>query len=128
MFTFFQERSHGWQSNLHTSINGRPKWPKLFLRIFGEDGPSLHTDIEEIEDNAVLAATAVFDAVIARALQLQNHRCSVCDRDFFPQRETLRLDNQNRTPRARRRAVDAGATKSLTAWARSHFKSWPNGN
>jgi len=42
--------------------------------VYGEDGPSLQTDIDEIEDNAVLAATAVFDAVIARALQLQNQK------------------------------------------------------
>jgi hypothetical protein len=120
---------------------------KIFsMDVYGEDGPSLETDIDEIEDNAVLAAAAVFDAVIARALALQNQklpdqmvcpdcqrecsvrlekrtiqgrmgpatiqepvcRCSVCDRDFFPQREALRLDSQNLTPRARRKAVYAG--------------------
>ena len=42
--------------------------------VYGADGPSLQTDIDEIEDNAVLAATAVFDAVIARSLELQNQK------------------------------------------------------
>ena len=42
--------------------------------VYREAGPSLQTDIDEIEDNAVLAATAVFDAVIARALKLQNQQ------------------------------------------------------
>ena len=54
--------------------------------VYGEDGPSLHTDIDEIEDHAVLAATAVFDAVMAQALDLQNHKlpdqlpCPDCER------------------------------------------------
>jgi hypothetical protein len=48
---------------------------KIFLgNVYGEDGPSLQTDIDEIEDHAVLAATAVFDAVMARALALQNQQ------------------------------------------------------
>ena len=42
--------------------------------VYGEEGPSLQTDIDEIEENAVLAATALFDAVIARALELQNQK------------------------------------------------------
>lgn len=42
--------------------------------IYGEEGPSLLADIDEIEDNAVMAAIAVFDATIARALELQNQK------------------------------------------------------
>ena len=61
---------------------------KIFsANVYGPDGPSLQTDIDEIEDHAVLAATAVFDAVIARALELQNQRlpdqmpCPTCRHD-----------------------------------------------
>lgn len=42
--------------------------------IYGTDGPALDCDIDQIEDLAVLAARAAFDAVIARALELQNQR------------------------------------------------------
>ena len=55
--------------------------------VYGSEGPSLQTDIDEIEDNAVLAATAIFDAVIARALELQNQKlpdqmpCPQCQRE-----------------------------------------------
>jgi hypothetical protein len=55
--------------------------------VYGPNGPSLQTDIDEIEDNAVQAATAVFDAVIARALDLQNQQlpdqmsCPKCQRE-----------------------------------------------
>ena len=70
----------------------RDQWAADMAKIFsadiyGEDGPSLHTDIDEIEDNAVLAATAIFDAVIARALELQNQKlpdqmpCPDCGRE-----------------------------------------------
>jgi len=61
--------------------------------VYGEAGPSLQTDIDEIEDNAVLAATAVFDAVIARALELQNQQlpdqipCPDCQRESPVRRE-----------------------------------------
>jgi hypothetical protein len=41
---------------------------------FGLDGPELDCDIDEIEEAAVLAARAAFDAVIARALLLQNQK------------------------------------------------------
>ena len=41
--------------------------------VYGPDGPELDCDIDEIEDLAVLAARAAFDAVIARAL-LQNQK------------------------------------------------------
>jgi hypothetical protein len=41
---------------------------------FGHDGPELDCDIDEIEEAAVLAARAAFDAVIARALFLQNQK------------------------------------------------------
>jgi len=41
---------------------------------FGPDGPELDCDIDEIEEAAVLAARAAFDAVIARALVLQNQK------------------------------------------------------
>jgi hypothetical protein len=42
--------------------------------VYGPDGPDLDCDIDEIEDIAVLAARAAFDAVIARALLLQNQK------------------------------------------------------
>ena len=42
--------------------------------FYGEEGPALDCDIDEIEDIAVLAAKAAFDATIARALALQNQR------------------------------------------------------
>ena len=60
---------------------------KVFsANAYGPDGPSLETDIDEIEDNAVLAATAVFDAVISRSLELQTQKlpdqvpCPECQR------------------------------------------------
>jgi len=55
--------------------------------VYGEDGPSLGTDIDEIEGNAVLAATAVFDAAMAHALEQQNRKapdqvpCPDCQRE-----------------------------------------------
>lgn len=42
--------------------------------IYGPDGPELDCDIDEFEELAVLAARAAFDAVIARALLLQNQK------------------------------------------------------
>lgn len=42
--------------------------------VYGPEGPELDRDIDEFEDLAVLAARAAFDAVIARALVLQNQR------------------------------------------------------
>jgi hypothetical protein len=42
--------------------------------IYGPKGPALDCDIDEIEEAAVLAARAAFDAVIARALELQQQR------------------------------------------------------
>jgi len=42
--------------------------------IYGAEGCPLDADIDEIEDHAVLAAQAAFDAVIARALELQNQK------------------------------------------------------
>jgi hypothetical protein len=42
--------------------------------IYGAEGPELDCDIDEIEEVAVLAARAAFDAIIARALELQNRR------------------------------------------------------
>ncbi len=48
---------------------------KLFSdEVYGAEGCPLDADIDEIEDNAVLAAKAAFDAVIARALELQNQK------------------------------------------------------
>lgn len=47
---------------------------KMAQGAFGPDGPELDCDIDDIEDVAVLAARAAFDAVLARALQLQNQR------------------------------------------------------
>ena len=55
--------------------------------VYGKEGPPLDTDIDEIEDNAVLAAQAAFDAVIAKALVLQNQNlpreiaCPRCQRE-----------------------------------------------
>ena len=54
--------------------------------VYGSEGPELETDIDEFEDLAVLAARAAFDAVIARALVLQNEQlppqfpCPDCQR------------------------------------------------
>ena len=54
--------------------------------VYGPEGPPLDTDIDAIEDNAVLAARAAFDAVIAKALVLQNQKlpkeiaCPGCQR------------------------------------------------
>ena len=42
--------------------------------IYGDEGPDLDCDIDQIEDVAVLAARAAFDATIARALELQNQK------------------------------------------------------
>lgn len=42
--------------------------------VYGPDGPALDMDIDEIEETAVLAARAAFDAVIAEALRLQNQK------------------------------------------------------
>ena len=42
--------------------------------IYGDEGPHLDTDIDQIEDVAVIAARAAFDAVIAQALELQSQR------------------------------------------------------
>jgi hypothetical protein len=56
--------------------------------VYGPDGPELDCDIDEIEELAVLAARAAFDAVIARALQLQNQKlpdqlpCPKCQRRY----------------------------------------------
>lgn len=47
---------------------------KLAREVYGDEGPELDTDIDEIEDLAVLAARAAFDAVIRKALLLQNQR------------------------------------------------------
>ena len=55
--------------------------------IYGAEGPPLDSDIDEFEDLAVLAARAAFDAVIAKALVLQNQKlpaqlpCPHCQRD-----------------------------------------------
>lgn len=54
--------------------------------VYGPEGPELDSDIDEFEDLAVLAARAAFDAVIARALVLQNQKlpnklaCPQCQR------------------------------------------------
>ena len=42
--------------------------------VYGSEGPDLDCDIDEIEELAVLSARAAFDAVIARALELQNQK------------------------------------------------------
>lgn len=56
------------------------------LEVYGAEGPELDCDIDEIEELAVLAARAAFDAVIAQALRLQNQKlpdklaCPKCNR------------------------------------------------
>lgn len=52
----------------------RPMADAFAQEIFGPQGPELDCDIDQIEDAAVLAARAAFDAVIARALELQKQR------------------------------------------------------
>jgi len=42
--------------------------------IYGPEGPALDMDIDQIEETAVLAARAAFDAVIAEAFRLQNQK------------------------------------------------------
>ena len=55
--------------------------------IYGPEGPALDCDIDEFEDLAVLVGRAAFDAVIARALELQCQQladripCPDCDRE-----------------------------------------------
>ncbi len=62
--------------------------------VYGPEGPDLDCDIDEIEDVAVLAAQAAFDAVIARALLLQNQKlpaelaCPKCQRACHVKYET----------------------------------------
>lgn len=54
--------------------------------IYGAEGPALDSDIDDLEDLAVLAARAAFDAVLAKALALQNQKlpehlpCPKCQR------------------------------------------------
>jgi hypothetical protein len=42
--------------------------------IYGENGPNDNDDIDVIEEHAVQASRAAFDAVIARQLELQKQR------------------------------------------------------
>jgi hypothetical protein len=68
--------------------------------VYGPDGPELDCDIDEIEEIAVLAARAAFDAVIGRALLLQNQKlpeslpCPECARQ-------CRVEFEERTVRGR---------------------------
>jgi hypothetical protein len=68
--------------------------------IYGDDGPDLDCDIDQIEDVAVLAARAAFDAVIAQALELQNQRlpdrlpCPKCQTDSSVQFETRTIQGR----------------------------------
>jgi hypothetical protein len=63
-------------------------------------GPELDCDIDEIEDLAVLAARAAFDAVIARALLLQNQKLP--DQLACPKRENrCRVDFKRPAVRGR---------------------------
>jgi hypothetical protein len=47
---------------------------EVTLKIYGEKGPPENCDIDAIEEDAVRAARAAFDAVIAQALRLQNQQ------------------------------------------------------
>ena len=49
-------------------------------KIYGEKGPPENCDIDSIEEDAVVAARAAFDAVIAQALRLQKQQLP----DHFP--------------------------------------------
>ena len=68
--------------------------------VYGAEGPEVDCDIDEIEDLAVLAARAAFDAVIARALLLQNQRlpdqlpCPKCEK-------SCRVEFEKRTVQGR---------------------------
>ena len=68
--------------------------------IYGDQGPDLDCDIDQIEDVAVLAARAAFDAVIARALELQNQRlpeqlpCPKCQTDSSVKFETRTIQGR----------------------------------
>jgi hypothetical protein len=72
----------------------------LSEEVYGTEGPDLDCDIDEIEDLAVLAARAAFDAVIARALLLQNQQlpdqlpCPKCE-------NSCRVEFEKRTIRGR---------------------------
>ena len=72
----------------------------LAKEIYGPEGPDLDCDIDEIEDVAVLAAKAAFDAVIARALLLQNQKlpgklpCPKCE-------NSCRVEFEKRTVQGR---------------------------
>lgn len=68
--------------------------------IYGDEGPDLDCDIDQIEDVAVLAARAAFDATIARALELQNQRlpqqmpCPKCQTDGSVRLETRTIQGR----------------------------------
>jgi hypothetical protein len=47
---------------------------EVTLEIYGEKGPPESCDIDAIEEDAVVAARAAFDAVIAQALRLQKQQ------------------------------------------------------
>jgi hypothetical protein len=68
--------------------------------IYGSEGPELDCDIDEIEDLAVLAARAAFDAVIARALLLQNQK--LADKLPCPKcQHSCRVEFEERTVQGR---------------------------
>ena len=68
--------------------------------VYGPEGTPLDADIDSIEDHAVLAARAAFDAVIARALELQNQKlpkqlpCPKCQRESPVQFETRTIQGR----------------------------------
>ena len=73
---------------------------EVALEIYGDLGPAGDCDIDAIEDDAVLAARAAFDAVIAQALRLQNQQlpeqlpCPTC-------RELCEVQTEERTVQGR---------------------------
>lgn len=73
---------------------------EVALKIYGEKGPAENCDIDAIEDDAVMAARAAFDAVIAQALRLQNQQlpdqlpCPKCQ-------ERCQVKTKNRTIQGR---------------------------
>lgn len=96
--------------------------------FYGDEGPALNCDIDEIEDVAVRAALpgASGSTHDSRPAGLGQDRRALLSLPrlragfFFPQREPLRLDSQCLTPRARRILVHAGGKdKSFQAGAES---------
>jgi len=68
--------------------------------VYGADGPAMDLDIDQIEENAVLAAKAAFDAAISEALALQNQKlpdqiaCPRCQTESLVRFETRTIQGR----------------------------------